>query len=230
MTVDYSSKVYWEDRLSRESAADGFEWLVPSDVLIPVVHAALPDARGTRPLNLLHFGCGTSSLGIDVQHHLGGGVRVVDSDYASSALRDTQLDQVPLMEMDMLSLPSLLKHMPPDGWDVLLDKSTADAISCGPAIPATDTALDRRVDAIEHLCHNAARVTRVGGRWICASYSSSRFDFLRSSPERPDRPTTYGWRIIDKVALVRHATKTSADQQVVYHPETGIWAWVLERE
>lgn len=228
MTVDYSSKVYWEDRLSRESATNGFEWLVPSNVLVPVIHASLPDAPGTRPLNLLHFGCGTSSLGIDVQHHLGSRVRVVDSDYASSALRDTQLDQVPLIEMDMLSLPSLLKHVPPGGWDVLLDKSTADAISCGPAVAATDAALDHRVEAIEHLCHNAARVTRVGGRWVCASYSSSRFDFLRD--RSTDQPATYGWRIIDKVALVRHATKTSADQQVVYHPETGIWAWVLERE
>lgn len=224
--IDYSSQSYWEARLAKEEEL-GYEWLVPSAVILPVVASYI---RTNRPSRVLHFGCGSSSLGIDMQRSFGTRVSVSDSDYAVSGLRSritegrscSALGAVPLLEIDVLSLPSLLASAPASGWDLLVDKSTADAISCGPLRETSDSSGNLvQQEALELLCDNLATVVFAGGYWVSISYSSSRFDFLGTL----DEPK---WRVIKKVS-VKLSPTTATTEGIVYQPETGVWAWVLER-
>ncbi|TYJ51580.1 hypothetical protein B9479_007839 [Cryptococcus floricola] len=112
-------------------------------------------------------------------------------------------------------------------WDMVLDKSTIDAISTGPLLPPSSTpsqSLSGTVgegeeglpaDPAERTLLNVGRVVRKGGRWVSVSYSSTRYDFLpfspspspSSSPATSSAPTSlpkpndkekYGWRVIRK--------------------------------
>jgi hypothetical protein len=276
-------------------------------------------------LRILHFGSGTSALGAQVQQYLqeaGEDVQVTDADYVADAIAPTSFPDadstpystataatpavaargVPLIDLDVLSLPQLLRQMPrssaaypppsstdssaddcsdvreeegedgENGWDVLLDKSTADAISCGPDIPLslslspasssyvpshgndtpddTDSPPDAPlVEPIIALCHNLARATRKGGRWLCISYSSTRFDHLSTLPrhssgegdkdgdDEGQQAGEPGWRLISKSPVDGFADTPPSNTQnvtgkqgaVVYAPQVNVWAYVLER-
>lgn len=73
-----------------------------------------------------------------------------------------------------------------ESFDLIVDKSTSDAISCGPDVPllGRGASVPSRsthsmiTHPLELLALNLARLTRPGGRWICISYSSDRFGFL----------------------------------------------------
>lgn len=107
--------------------------------------------------------------------------------------------------MDLLSLPStlgLLHHQAAAGglYDIILDKSTTDSISCGPdlnldlpytlsingwtrRILGSGTAQQANVHPLHVLAvHLAALTTPRKGRWIAISYSEDRFPFLPPFP------------------------------------------------
>ncbi|KAF9157969.1 hypothetical protein DFQ26_008109 [Actinomortierella ambigua] len=67
--------------------------------------------------------------------------------------------------MDCLDLTSLA----PNTFDLILDKSTSDAIACGD---------DDESTKLRTLCRQVARVTKPGGVWCVVSYSQYRqYDF-----------------------------------------------------
>lgn len=231
MAIDYSSRSYWEDRLNKERD-EGFEWLVPTPTILPILASVLEGISGRHdaPLNVLHFGCGSSSLGIEIMRQHGKRVLVYDADYACTGTKPStkpaSLANPTFINMDVLSLESLCSSAPSTGWDILVDKSTADAISCGPSIDINDSQPQqvgrrRKRDPIHVLCYNLSQVTRVGGLWISVSYSATRYDFLS------DGAVPF-WRVVERVPLQLAPTTTASDH-VVYQAPTGIWAWVLER-
>ena len=240
---DFSSADYWTTRFLAEKS---FEWLVSSAQIIPLVRSSIHDVGSLSAndhkgdgdiVNILHFGCGTSSLGSDIHEALAvegdrSKFNLVDGDYAASTI-ETEHRTVPLVEIDVMdheSLESKTRQLCKckgrngdrddtsgtsieDGkdnrkgedseyddeggdelWDILVDKSTADAICCGPDIPLKSPLLPHPIGSQEEqsvfgpssemvqpiivLCRNLARVTKRGGRWISISYSSSRFDHL----------------------------------------------------
>jgi hypothetical protein len=115
----FSSPIYWSERFARESS---FEWLLPGPVLIPTVVNAftelaaisLPQQGGENDdpvsqedtcCHILHFGCGTSSLGLELAPHLQSAldhqiragssqtasrrwteIALIDADYVASSL------------------------------------------------------------------------------------------------------------------------------------------------
>lgn len=116
--------------------------------------------------------------------------------------------------MDLLSLPStlaLLHHQLGTGklYDLILDKSTSDSISCGQDMPlplpyplsingwtrrlaASGTQTTGPVHPLHLLAiHLAALTTPRTGRWIAVSYSEDRFPFL------PPFPTSAGAGMLD---------------------------------
>lgn len=227
---DFSSLKYWANRFENETE---FEWLARSEVVLPLISRQavslapsperdLETAPSIGPLRILHFGRGSSNLGSEIQKTLdsdGVPAHVIDADYVpptSLSARD-----VPVIQLDVLNHTSLKAATQEQGgvWDILVDKSTADAISCGPGIPisqpdsidpgssgaSSSASSGNNGDAssptllcppIEVLCSNLARVTRPGGKWISISYSSTRFDHLSDSPHTPlhslDHPTSSG--------------------------------------
>lgn len=227
MPIDYSSQSYWETRLAKERDA-GYEWLVPTSAILPVIFThGINDNSYTR---ILHFGCGSSFLGRDLQRAFGSKVAVTDADYAATGLQPESSAavlaakdrEVCLLQLDVLSLPQLVASSPAEGWDLLVDKSTADAISCGPPCRPSEASLSGiEQEAIELLCENLAQVTRTAGRWVSISYSSERFDFLSTRNHSE-------WRVLHKLPVKLVPSTTVGSQGIVYQPETGVWVWVLE--
>jgi hypothetical protein len=270
---DFSSQQYWETRFEKETS---FEWLARSEVVLPIVLETFKEVirAGTSntlsdesPFRLLHFGCGSSSLGSDIQHYLDQArigsqppsdapqtadtdmnvndiislppIEVIDADYVPPNLLSDAPRSVPLIQLDVLDPSSLASASPEEGWDLLIDKSTADAISCGQDIP--DPTTGTSTSPLHALLDNLAKFTRQGGRWISISYSATRYDCLQQ--DLPD--TTSGlqttseaadaWRLISRTPLGSTAIpggRLVADGKGwrrVYEPETPIWLYVLER-
>lgn len=283
---DFSSQQYWEIRFEKETS---FEWLARSEVILPIVLETVKEVINARrststtdttrpddlPCRILHFGCGSSSLGSDIQQylqtsapppntHIGDTasgtadpeaadavgslddiislppIEVIDADYVPPTLLSEAPRSVPLIQLDVLDPISLASSSPQDGWDVLIDKSTADAISCGPNL--TDLASGTSTPPLDVLLDNLAQVTRQGGRWLSISYSATRYDSLRSpsstsllDPESDSRSNTGRWEVISRTPLGSTAIpegRLIADGKGwrrVYEPETPIWLYVLQR-
>ena len=185
-----------------------------------------------------------------------GDVQVVDTDYVAESISSiTQLR--PIIPLNALDLSDLIRNSE-DGWDLIIDKSTADAISCGPLIAD--------IEPINVLCWNLAKVTKKGMRWISISYSSTRFTFLGESQKRgcgvskdgsigggvdaekgngdadgkggdeEGEVQGEGWKVVERRFLAstslpdgRRWRDESGVERVVFEPETGVWGWVLER-
>lgn len=165
-----------------------------------------------------------------MQRQFGKLVHVYDADYAIRETGRKFLDHrsdsgdlgPQVLHFDALSLHALLECTPPGGWDILVDKSTADAIACGEPLIATphDGPGHTTREPLEVLCENLRQATSADATWLCVSYSTSRFDFLTGAEER------HGWRVQSKTP-VRLAGSEGED--VVHRPETGTWAWTLQR-
>ena len=256
---DFSSAQYWATRFTTETS---FEWLLPSSKIIAFI---LENFRPTTKniVKCLHLGCGTSSLGLELEEAFkqamttdgndrNGDVQVVDTDYVAESISSiTQLR--PIIPLNALDLSDLIRNSE-DGWDLIIDKSTADAISCGPLIAD--------IEPINVLCWNLAKVTKKGMRWISISYSSTRFTFLDAIMERGFHATKDrdvgegveddgdeskggdagtggeegGWKVVERRFLAstslpdgRRWRDESGVERVVFEPETGVWGWVLER-
>jgi hypothetical protein len=277
---DFSSQHYWETRFERETS---FEWLARSDVILPVVLETVKEVvkartstrqggvteRDGSPLRLLHFGCGSSSLGSDIQSYLDGSssggptdassseaadnninvdeiislpaIEVIDADYVPPTLLSEASRTVPLIQLDVLDPSSMASSSPVDGWDVLIDKSTADAISCGPNI--TDPASGASSSPLDVVLDNLAKATRRGGRWVSISYSATRYNSLgRPLPTATDQTegvsealAAPAWKLVSRTPLGATAIpegRLIADGKGwrrVYEPETPIWLYILER-
>ncbi|BFZ53766.1 hypothetical protein PYCC9005_000797 [Savitreella phatthalungensis] len=162
--ADFHRKSYWEQRFDREQA---FDWLVSSEqIFLSVKHLLQPQSR------VLHLGSGTSNLHVCLRHD--GHLDVRNVDFAQKALDHGR-------QMELLEFGDVLHHYSqadvtrlPANWtgtvDVVIDKSTADAVSC-----AGD-------DAVLAMAREVSRVLSSQGIWICCSYSCSRFDLSDELP------------------------------------------------
>lgn len=238
---DFSSSEYWSARFSHETS---FEWLLPSGRIIPFIIDHLAPALSTRPqFRGLHIGCGTSDLGRTVQKALqernaGEKVEIVDADYVAGSISTPGV-----LPLDCLDGSDLRQKSPEEGWDMILDKSTADAISCGPPISRTDdnvlvagvaeeiesAASGKDEEPLDVLLRNMNNVTRIGALWISISYSSTRFQMAHLRD--------LGWEVEERRFLAstsmpegrRVRDDKTGEERVVWEPETGVWGWVLKR-
>jgi hypothetical protein len=262
MPPDFSSSEYWSNRFTKETS---FEWLSESDVILPLILEVIAEVVKSRsttrgesssigdagpsthgPLKVLHLGCGTSNLGSQLQHTLDQEdgpeypVQVIDADYVASTI--TTERSVPLIQMNVLDREALHRRTEEQcgdaGWDLILDKSTADAISCGPNVevstikPGLESKEFNDLEVVRPMaamCSNLACVTRPGSRWMSISYSSSRFEDL-------DQFTAIPWKVLAKRPLTIQAEpggKQISDGRggfrTVFEPETVYWFYVLDR-
>lgn len=166
-----------------------------------------------------------------MQRHFGDLVDVYDADYAISdterkfltSQASSDAGRPHVLHVDALNRQDLIDSSPSGGWDILVDKSTADAIACGEPVTVAlgDGSAPKTAEPIEVLCRNLHRVTSEGATWLCISYSSSRFDFLAGAGKQ------HGWRVRSKAPV--SLTESAQTEAVVHRPETGTWGWVLER-
>lgn len=171
MAADFDRRSYWHERFASETT---FDWLQPSHEFMSVLQPHL-DRLDPSSARILHLGSGTS----DLHNHLRrrGFLDVTNLDYEPlAAQRGRQLERAAFggdvrmryLVADATQLGPVSRRLGRHAeFDLVIDKSTVDAVSCGGESPLLRMA--RGVCA--HLAPGAA--------WVSLSYSASRFDVER---------------------------------------------------
>ncbi|KAL7424324.1 hypothetical protein Q5752_000006 [Cryptotrichosporon argae] len=206
----------------------------PVDPAMPAdsaAHTSDDSCADSSRLRILHFGAGSSSLGPDLAARLaarGVCADIIDADYvdlpalpAASTSSSVTLARARIDVLDPAALASAIRER--SAFDVVIDKSVADAISCGVAVraPAGGAEANIEVEPLVALLANLHAATNAHATWASISYSGTRYDDL--GPED-------GWAILEKTLLAQVSGQPRlVDGRTVYEPETGVWGWVLER-
>ncbi|KEQ69652.1 hypothetical protein M436DRAFT_15308, partial [Aureobasidium namibiae CBS 147.97] len=193
---------YWNTRFTKE---DTFEWLADFAVLEPWLKQAIAERSGckSRP-QVLHIGCGSSALSLQVRDLVDSPTQIHNVDYSdvviernrqreNEMLRSLGVQSEPCRwsNLDLLSVSQILDFGGPE-YDVIIDKSTSDAISCAADVsvrlPYCVNAISSgrishqtevTVYPLDILAVHLAYLARPGCSWIVLSYSASRFSYLK---------------------------------------------------
>lgn len=162
---EYHSLEYWNARFQGESS---FDWLISSKAFMDLI---LPfcDQASEKECRVLQLGFGTSHLHVHLRR---AGLLVTNVDFEPSAIIHGKAAEVEsfgdvlmqYMVADATALPPLDRT-----FDLVVDKSTVDAISC-----AGD-------DALISTLRSVRAVLATTGVWLCCSYSAQRFSNLQQS-------------------------------------------------
>ncbi|KAM0348629.1 hypothetical protein ACHAPU_004064 [Fusarium lateritium] len=189
MVADFEKQSYWHQRFSTEKA---FEWLLTSVDFMPLIQPVL-DRLDPDTARILHIGFGTS----DLQNHFRSREfrHVLNVDYEPLAVeRGRTLERQAFGDVQMrYHVQDATQLDLGEKFDLIIDKSTVDAISCG-----GETPLRRMISGIQNcLAH--------GGVWISLSFSEFRFDLddlpfdvqvldkVPTAKMRPSDPDIYHW-------------------------------------
>ncbi|KAI1102518.1 hypothetical protein F4804DRAFT_312774 [Jackrogersella minutella] len=167
MPADFEKQSYWHERFKSETS---FEWLASSGSFMAIIEPQLSELariKGNTP-KILQLGSGTS----DLQNYFRANdyPDVTNVDYEPLAIeRGRQLEEAAFGDVRMKYIVAdatqITSSLPQDKrFDLVVDKSTVDAVSCGGTTAFLRMALGVR------------RYLAEGGIWISLSYSSSRFD------------------------------------------------------
>ena len=189
MPVSFDQQSYWHDRFTSETA---FEWLVPSAAFLAILQPILATLPPTAAI--LHLGPGTSDLHVHLR--AAGLPRVTNLDYEPLAAdRGRELEARAFGDVRMAYAVADATRLDTarDGFDLVLDKSTADAVAC-----AGD-------DALRRMAAGVRQCLGPGGAWVSLSYSEARFkveglpfevevlDRIPVPKQRPQDPDIYHW-------------------------------------
>lgn len=232
---DYESQEYWENRFKTETH---FEWLGDGHgTIIPALRAHLlsqPKTNNLPPL-CLHIGAGVSTLHNDILQEYHSVFKktfdkpvIVNTDFASEAVKrgnqveqsrgpEVSWEQADLLQWkDMLALKEKVLSREGRKFDLVVDKSTTDAVTCGENMTFTkkisdgspkDThpLIDHEVaqyDAdtvcihpVEVLALHLASLVEPGGVWLSLSYSADRFMFFEEGHEEEGPMTRLFWKM-----------------------------------
>ncbi|GFP54171.1 hypothetical protein ACSS6W_001841 [Trichoderma asperelloides] len=167
MPVPFDKQAYWHDRFSTETS---FEWLLGSAEFMSIIKPILTSLEPSSA-RILHIGSGTSDLQNYFRHL--GFLDVTNVDYeplAADRGRELEKQAFGDVKMKYAMADATQLHLSDDSgdqgckFDLVVDKSTVDAISCG----GEDQVLQMASCIEEHLAPGAV--------WISLSYSASRFD------------------------------------------------------
>ncbi|EHK49083.1 uncharacterized protein TrAtP1_000324 [Trichoderma atroviride] len=164
MPVDFDKQAYWHDRFSTETS---FEWLLGSADFISIIKPILTNLEPSSA-RILHIGSGTSDLQNYLRHL--GFLDVTNVDYEPLATeRGRELEKQAFGDVKMkyavadatqLQLSTDKEYK----FDLVVDKSTVDAVSCGGE------------DQVRRMASCVRRHLAPGAVWVSMSYSARRFD------------------------------------------------------
>jgi SAM-dependent methyltransferase len=213
---EYGEKSYWDNFYGRKK--EPFEWLGDFSLFSNFIRH---NARA--PVNdILIPGCGNSKLPHDVQE-LFPESSVLAVDYSETLIEEMskkytkKWKNVSFMCGDCLSLD----QVPDRSFDLIVDKSTLDAICCRDASTCSVSSyVDYHPDGVKYLLE-MGRLIRPNGTLIIISYSSNRIDEIKhvldnSNLFSPDYKT-------DKVMVQKSKSAN------VYEPEIFHNCFALKR-
>lgn len=189
MPADFDKQQYWHDRFATETS---FEWLTPSATFVSILE---PQLSGLDKVSaqILHLGSGTSDL--QTRLRLQGFLNVTNVDYEPLAIaRGRQAEQAAFGDVAMAYVVADVTQLAlPREYDLVVDKSTADAVSCAGE------------EALLRMARGVRRCLAGGGVWVSLSYSASRFaveglpfdvEIVEKIPTpkiRPGDPDVFHW-------------------------------------
>ncbi|KAI8824646.1 hypothetical protein BJ741DRAFT_633301 [Chytriomyces cf. hyalinus JEL632] len=239
---DFSSKAFWDERFEKE---ERFEWL--SDARA-IVDNCTRIAAGD-PVSLLHVGCGTSQLSNALREAMPTAI-IANIDYSPLALergRRMETEQfgssaMRWMTADLLDSNSLLGAVSKEcslPFDIIVEKSCADAISCGEDVALSLPAYgSTTLPPTSVMALNLSRIARHGAKWVALSYSKYRFDVL-DPKQHPNNPAARAicclWRVVGTQEVEPKIDRSVAvdekprDGRIVHEPLIFHTLYILER-
>jgi hypothetical protein len=197
-TPSFGDLEYWNKRFTKE---DEFEWLADFTVLEPWLKREI--AEKTVP-QILHIGCGSSALSMQLRDLVDSPQQIHNVDYSGVVVEknrhrehellrclEASTEQCRWSTLDLLSVSQVLDFgKSGKGYDVIVDKSTSDAISCSDDVSVElpyhlNTKQSSRlphfvqVYPLHILAINLAYLARSGCSWIVLSYSADRFSYWK---------------------------------------------------
>lgn len=195
-THSFGDVEYWDNRFTKE---EQFDWLADYAVLEPWLRKAITRTSG----QILHIGCGSSALSTQLRELVTSPAQIHNVDYSSviiernrqrelkkSASSGHTIEPSRWSTLDLLSASQILDFGASDEkFDIVVDKSTSDAISCAEDVKAeipyeisnlctnqlNCSTTTQIVCPLDILAVHLAYLARPGCQWIVLSYSSSRF-------------------------------------------------------
>jgi hypothetical protein len=242
---DYDDPAFWDFRFA--TGRDVGEWLNAGEALLDVVLSELERRPGFDGApRVLHLGPGVSKLGMKLRdaclarQWMGNGIFNID--FSAEAVRlgqEAERHQAPnqamqWMRADLLSWDDVSRLIPFAPFDVILDKSTSDAIAtfsdrkissgdgisclCPTVRPLLSSEPLVTLSPVEALALHLVPLTRTKTTWIALSYSTLRFDSLPLLGKY--------WSIRSRKPLRAPPGDVSSS---AYTPEVFHWVYVLDR-
>lgn len=202
-TPSFGDLEYWNERFIKE---DNFEWLADFTVLEPWLKRAIAERTGlTRRPQVLHIGCGSSALSIQLRDLVDSPQQIHNVDYSEVVIEKNRQHEYEILcsseakrepcrwsTLDLLSASQVSNFEGSGkGYDMIIDKSTSDAISCSEDVSVelpyriNTTGSSRSchlskaaVYPLDILAIHLAYLARPGCSWIVLSYSASRVSHL----------------------------------------------------
>ncbi|KAL6073733.1 Endothelin-converting enzyme 2 [Balamuthia mandrillaris] len=187
--TDYATKEYWEKRYQR-SPSELYDWFKTWEVLKPT----LCDALGPSD-DILHLGCGNSSLSEDMYKE--GYKKITNVDFSSVVIQQMkERYEATMPEMQWHVMDVLDMSYPDASFDVAIDKGTMDALMCE---NSETWELDPKLaEQCHKMCSEVSRVLRSGGRYIQITFGQPHF--RKRVLQRPE----YGWTLEVKTIEAFH--------------------------
>ncbi|GFF25045.1 hypothetical protein IFM46972_01262 [Aspergillus udagawae] len=243
---DYDDPAYWDVKFA--TGKDVGEWLNSGEILIETTlseleHRPQPDAIPRA----LHLGPGISKLGIKLcetfHKRNWPGSCIVNVDFSAEAVRLGQelesgksADQgMQWLQIDLRSWSDVAKLASYAPFDVVVDKSTSDAIATSSPVRLSTESDTRSIcpiiseifketgeltlSPVELLSLHLVPLTLKGSTWVALSYSNIRFDNLGYAGKY--------WTLVSRSSIKAPQGQTST---FAHSPEVFHWAYVLRRK
>lgn len=250
----FGSSEYWDNRFANE--IQPFDWLSSPETLDSHIADALQSVDTKEPPQVLHVGCGSSLLSQHLKSHVRRARQVHNVDYSSVVIeaerkRDEEAssrdeDRMRWEVMDLLAPGSVVQTCGQAAYDVVVDKSTSDSVSCADDVvgrfPCTTSKSDVANSAesrqtpvypLHAMVLNLAMVAKPGARWIAVSYSAERFSMLQDHQDDgagdgiPD-PGLF-WTVVGKYPLEASEEDGGGGGAATHRPKVYHWVYVLQR-
>ncbi|KAJ5584791.1 uncharacterized protein N7459_004591 [Penicillium hispanicum] len=244
---DYDEPKFWDTRFA--TGQDVGEWLNSGETLIDAVLSDLENRPGFEhdTPRVLHLGPGVSKLGLKLRDACvdrdwtGNGI--VNVDFSAEAVRlgqNAEGQKAPneamhWVQVDLLSWNSVSALSSFAPFDVILDKSTSDAIATSSDRKFLSTENTSRLcpilqeclreqpaialSPVELLALHLVPLTQKDTTWITLSYSTLRFDTVPAIKDY--------WTLRSRTALKAPPGPVSAS---AHTPEVYHWVYILDRK
>ncbi|KAF7594621.1 hypothetical protein BBP40_008711 [Aspergillus hancockii] len=244
---DYDDPTFWDKKFAM--GQDVGEWLNPGECILETVLSDLEKRRlnHERSPRVLHLGPGISRLGTKLREAFvdrdWAGAGIVNADFSTEAVRlgqeaESQQDPSHAMRwlrVDLRSWDDVFSLSPFAPFDIILDKSTSDAIATGESATFSPTSIPKNIcpvvrdtlhkdrettlSPVELLALHLVPLTQQGTTWMTLSYSTMRFDNLPR--------LAVHWELVSRTPLKAPQGQISS---FAHAPEVFHWLYVLRRK